>query len=88
MPLPAGCARLAPDFTRFPHDAIERQNAKLVELADATVAFGDALSRDIDELLARLQAKGVRVVVVATSRPRKPPPEPPEEKPRYMMLPD
>ncbi len=76
------------DFVRFHHQAIERQNAKLVELADAVIAFGEAFSRDTDELLARLRAKGVRVVIVGTARAGKPPPEPPAEKPRYGMLPD
>ncbi len=72
------------DFVRFPHQALERQVAKLDELADAVIAFGC----DTEELLARLKAKGVRVMIVRKTQPEKPPPEPHEEKPRYTQLPD
>ncbi len=74
------------DFTRFPGCATERQTAKLVELADAAVVVGEEAA-GLSELVARLKAKGVRVLVVGKEK-AKPVGEVQVEKPRYAMPPD
>ncbi len=63
------------------------RTAKLVELADAVVVVEGGGS---DELVARLKAKGVRVLVISKEEPRgKPTLEVQKEKPRpYGMPPD
>jgi hypothetical protein len=80
---------VVPDCQRFPGCAQEKRDERLVELAQAVVLVGEAPDEPIRQLLARLRARGLRVLTVsAVERPMTQEPEestPMRELPR---LPD
>lgn len=85
VPALAACyaqSRGVPLFTlpvnhvRHPGNTIEQRDAQLVELADAAVLVGEPTG--VRELLARVKAKGLRVVVVGVMPTRRETTEPGE----------
>jgi hypothetical protein len=77
---------VVPNCQRFPGDALEKRDERLVELADAVVLVGEAPDEPTRQLLARLRAKGVRVLNVARHVTEPSAVEAP--RPRYTRLPD
>jgi hypothetical protein len=63
--------RLVPvplDYARHRGDAEERRDRRLVELADAMVVVWEGVE-PVREMVARLRAKGMPVVVIGHTRP-------------------
>jgi hypothetical protein len=79
-----------PDRTRYPGCAGEKQDDRLVELADAVVVVGEVPDEPTRQLLARLRAKGLPVLVVGFGDDLRTPPRPTqyESQPRHTRLPD
>jgi hypothetical protein len=77
---------VVPDCQRFPGCAQEKRDQRLVELAEAIVLVGDAPDEPTRQLLARLRARGLPVLVVGPERVA--PAAPRLEVPRYTRLPD
>jgi hypothetical protein len=78
-----------PDRVRYPGCAEEKRDERLVELADAIVVVGEVPDEPTRQLLARLRAKGLPVLVAGPMRvaPAKPRSEE-AETPRHTQLPD
>ena len=79
-----------PDHVRYPGCAKEKRDGRLAELADAVVVAGEVADEPTRRLVARLRAKGVRVLVVGYARgePAAPAHEERESPPRYTRPPD